>query len=157
MQRERVDPLLKRLTNAKLFLEADFKNIQPNSIRSEILLNMAMFECYSGSTLKRFTNEAKQKFSQSLFHYIKSYKHSDSALTNDEDTEMERASKVMKENLRSTIMKEKPNIKFSDIIGMDEAKKAIKTVVLYPMLFPLQFKGLKPWKGVLLYGVSFSP
>nr|XP_032654359.1 katanin p60 ATPase-containing subunit A-like 2 isoform X2 [Chelonoidis abingdonii] len=46
-----------------------------------------------------------------------------------------------------------PNIKWDDIIGLDEAKRLVKEAVVYPIRYPQLFTGiLSPWKGLLLYG-----
>jgi vacuolar protein-sorting-associated protein 4 len=47
-----------------------------------------------------------------------------------------------------------PSVKWTDIVGLDEAKEALKEAVLLPIKFPHFFEGIrKPWKGILLYGV----
>ena len=49
------------------------------------------------------------------------------------------------------VLKEKPNITFDDIAGLEEAKEAIKEAIIYPVrrpdLFPLGWP-----RGILLYG-----
>jgi katanin p60 ATPase-containing subunit A1 len=48
---------------------------------------------------------------------------------------------------------ENPNVKWEDIIGLDDAKRLVKEAVVYPIKYPQLFKGiLSPWKGLLLYG-----
>jgi len=45
------------------------------------------------------------------------------------------------------------NVKFEDIGGLHEAKRAINEAVVLPLLIPEFFKGIRqPWKGVLLFG-----
>jgi len=48
----------------------------------------------------------------------------------------------------------KPNVKWEDIAGLDEAKAILRQSVVMPAKFPSAFKegGLKPWTGILLYG-----
>lgn len=49
------------------------------------------------------------------------------------------------------VLKEKPNVTFDDIAGLEEAKEAIKEAIIYPIrrpdLFPLGWP-----RGILLYG-----
>ncbi|XP_067005160.2 katanin p60 ATPase-containing subunit A-like 2 [Anabrus simplex] len=46
-----------------------------------------------------------------------------------------------------------PNIKWSDIMGLEGAKRLLKEAVVYPIKYPSLFSGiLAPWKGLLLYG-----
>eukprot|EP00111_Clytia_hemisphaerica_P011623 TCONS_00034166-protein len=48
---------------------------------------------------------------------------------------------------------ENPNVSWSDIIGLNGAKRLVKESVVYPIKYPQLFTGiLSPWKGLLLYG-----
>ncbi|UJR13878.1 hypothetical protein I4U23_000886 [Adineta vaga] len=45
------------------------------------------------------------------------------------------------------------NVTFADVIGLDQAKEALKEAVILPVKFPQLFRGKrKPWAGILLYG-----
>jgi len=51
------------------------------------------------------------------------------------------------------IYSENPNVRWSDIIELDEAKQLLQEAIVMPLRFPQFFTGLlSPWKGVLLYG-----
>jgi katanin p60 ATPase-containing subunit A1 len=51
------------------------------------------------------------------------------------------------------IYQESPNVRFSDIIELDEAKRLLSEAVQLPLRFPQIFTGiLRPWKGILLHG-----
>ncbi|CAD8063680.1 unnamed protein product [Paramecium primaurelia] len=55
--------------------------------------------------------------------------------------------------LQRDICSENPNVRFSDIAGLDQAKRLLKEAVLVPLKYPHFFQGiLEPWKGVLLFG-----
>jgi len=62
-------------------------------------------------------------------------------------------------NLAQTISRdiylESPNVQFSDIVGLEDAKRLVRESVVFPIKYPQLFEGsplLKPWKGLLLYG-----
>lgn len=55
--------------------------------------------------------------------------------------------------LQRDICIDNPNVKFTDIMGLDQAKALLKEAVLLPLKYPQFFVGLlEPWKGVLLFG-----
>ena len=57
------------------------------------------------------------------------------------------------QGLLDTIIAEKPNVKWEDIAGLNEAKKALHEALIMPIKYPDFFVGnVKPWKGILLYG-----
>merc|ERR1719483_812329 len=61
--------------------------------------------------------------------------------------------KKMQGKLSDAIVVEKPNIKWSDVAGLEAAKEALKEAVILPIKFPHLFTGnRKPWRGILLYG-----
>lgn len=57
-------------------------------------------------------------------------------------------------SLRRDILQECPRVKWSDIVGLDEAKRLLKEAIILPQKYPQLFTGLRsPWKSVLLYGM----
>lgn len=51
------------------------------------------------------------------------------------------------------IYQESPNVRFDDIIRLDEAKRLLSEAVQLPLKYPTIFTGiLRPWKGILLHG-----
>lgn len=61
--------------------------------------------------------------------------------------------KKFESQLTSAIVVEKPNIKWSDVAGLDGAKESLKEAVILPVKFPHLFTGKrKPWRGILLFG-----
>ena len=56
-------------------------------------------------------------------------------------------------SIRRDIVEECPNTQWSDIVGLDDAKRLLKEAIILPRKFPQLFTGLRsPWKSVLLYG-----
>ncbi|KAK6197441.1 P-loop containing nucleoside triphosphate hydrolase protein [Scheffersomyces amazonensis] len=61
--------------------------------------------------------------------------------------------KKLRGALAGAILSEKPNVKWSDIAGLESAKEALKEAVILPVKFPQLFVGnRKPTSGILLYG-----
>lgn len=60
---------------------------------------------------------------------------------------------MLKGQLSDAILTEKPNVKWDDVCGLQNAKNALKQAVILPIRFKEIFTGSrKPWKGILLYG-----
>jgi len=61
--------------------------------------------------------------------------------------------KKLQSKLEGAIVIEKPNVKWTDVIGLEGAKEALKEAVILPIKFPHLFTGKRtPWKGLLLFG-----
>ncbi|KAH7819263.1 Vacuolar protein sorting 4D (Vps4D) [Monocercomonoides exilis] len=61
--------------------------------------------------------------------------------------------KGLKDALEGAIVREKPNVKWSDVAGLEQAKQFLKEAVVLPIKFPDLFdEKRRPWKGILLYG-----
>ena len=57
--------------------------------------------------------------------------------------------------MQQAILIEEPNVNWSDIAGLDQAKEFLKEAVILPYQFPQLFTGKrKPSNAILLYGVS---
>lgn len=55
--------------------------------------------------------------------------------------------------ISQAIVAEKPNVKWSDVAGLEQAKDLLKEAVILPVRFPELFQGKRtPWRGILLYG-----
>jgi len=71
----------------------------------------------------------------------------------DEDGDEDPESKKLRGALAGAILSDKPNIKWEDVAGLEQAKEALKEAVILPIKFPHLFTGKRqPWKGILLYG-----
>ncbi|KAG2327370.1 hypothetical protein Bca4012_036376 [Brassica carinata] len=59
----------------------------------------------------------------------------------------------LRAGLNSAIVREKPNIKWTDVAGLESAKQALQEAVILPVKFPQFFTGKRrPWRAFLLYG-----
>ncbi|EFA85458.1 AAA ATPase domain-containing protein [Heterostelium album PN500] len=71
----------------------------------------------------------------------------------DDDEDVDPEDKKRNDSLSSSILTEKPNVKWDDVAGLHQAKEYLKEAVIFPIKFPQMFTGKrKPWKGILLYG-----
>ena len=70
-----------------------------------------------------------------------------------EDERLKNIEPKMIELIKNEIMDSKATVSWGDIAGLEYAKKIIKEVIVYPMLRPDIFTGLRrPPKGILLFG-----
>ncbi|GAX21419.1 vacuolar protein-sorting-associated protein 4 [Fistulifera solaris] len=61
--------------------------------------------------------------------------------------------KKLRGALAGAIVTEKPNVRWEDVAGLENAKESLKETVILPTKFPQLFTGKrKPFKGILLYG-----
>ncbi|KAH8939321.1 hypothetical protein BDL97_15G032100 [Sphagnum fallax] len=59
----------------------------------------------------------------------------------------------LRSGLNSAIIREKPNVKWADVAGLESAKQALQEAVILPVKFPQFFTGKRrPWRAFLLYG-----
>uniref|UniRef100_A0A8C4S1Y6 vesicle-fusing ATPase n=1 Tax=Erpetoichthys calabaricus TaxID=27687 RepID=A0A8C4S1Y6_ERPCA len=71
----------------------------------------------------------------------------------DSDEEIDPEKKKFQNQLQGAIVMEKPNVKWSDVAGLEGAKEALKEAVILPIKFPHLFTGKRtPWRGILLFG-----
>ncbi|KAI1235646.1 hypothetical protein IHE44_0002530 [Lamprotornis superbus] len=60
---------------------------------------------------------------------------------------------VSSHTLTGAIVMERPNVRWSDVAGLEGAKEALKEAVILPIKFPHLFTGKRtPWRGILLFG-----
>lgn len=54
--------------------------------------------------------------------------------------------------MENAILMERPDIRFTDVAGLETAKIALNEAVIMPIKIPHLYKRIDPWKGILLYG-----
>ncbi|CAH0407494.1 unnamed protein product [Chilo suppressalis] len=57
------------------------------------------------------------------------------------------------ETLERDILQKNPDVRWKDVIGLEDAKSVLQEAMVLPLVMPDYFKGIRrPWKGVLLTG-----
>ncbi|MFX1391257.1 MAG: AAA family ATPase [Promethearchaeota archaeon] len=57
------------------------------------------------------------------------------------------------DTISGTIVTESPNVKWSDIAGLENVKQALREAIVLPIAKPELFTGARrPWSGILLFG-----
>ena len=76
----------------------------------------------------------------------------------DNKSEEDKENNKFKDQLSGAIVVEKPNVKWSDVAGLDQAKEALKEAVILPTKFPHLFKVkiLKKLKKISNFGRKFK-
>ncbi|XP_066996603.2 vacuolar protein sorting-associated protein 4 [Anabrus simplex] len=116
-----------------------------DSIRSKCLQYLDRAE-----KLKEYLSKGKSK--KPVKAGESSSKSDDKKSDSDSDTEDPEKKKLLAK-LEGAIVLEKPDVKWSDVAGLEMAKEALKEAVILPIKFPHLFTGKRiPWKGILLFG-----
>jgi len=111
---------------------------------------------------------AKEAITQKIRNYLKRAEEIDELLKNPtkekkkkqttggsggSDEEGDEEENALKKSLGQAIVMERPNVKWSDVAGLETAKALLQEAVILPVAFGHFFRGKRePWKGILLYG-----
>ena len=69
------------------------------------------------------------------------------------DTQARRGAATIDAQIDSEVLAETPNVKWDDVAGLDDAKRALQEAVVLPSLRSDLFQGIRsPDSGILLYG-----
>jgi len=59
----------------------------------------------------------------------------------------------LRQSLSDAVVTERPNVRWDDVAGLENAKKALDEAIVLPRKYPQLFVGKRqPWKAILLYG-----
>lgn len=88
---------------------------------------------------------------QTTHHEVEEQRHTLKPLPNfDGDPEL----RSLALSIRRDIVQECPGVAWSDIVGLDDAKRLLQEAIILPRKYPQLFTGLRsPWKSALLYGM----
>lgn len=117
-----------------------------NAVRIRVLSYVTRAE-----EIERELSNAASRSSSSTVGSNNNNNNSNTALTSKSSEFVD--AEHLKSAIRDTIVQESPHVKFTDVVGLEEAKVTLREAVVYPRKFPQIFTGLRrPWSGILLYG-----
>ena len=107
-----------------------------------------------------FINDQKPKYKDSPSLYSNELKNNinkNNVCNNNNTANKKDDKKIITNDLRDKVLSEivenKPDVKFSDVVGLKEAKQILREIIIVPNLRPDLFKGLRaPPRGLLLFG-----
>ncbi len=145
--------LAKRATeedNKKNYAEA--MKLYENSV--QYFLHALKYETQSDSSKASIRDKCKQYLdrAEKLKNHINGKKEKKPVKTgaepskkdskdDDSDSDSDPEKKKMQSKLEGAIVVEKPNVKWSDVAGLESAKEALKEAVILPIKFPHLFTG----------------
>lgn len=92
---------------------------------------------------------------ENLKEFLMSQQKSVDKPADDEDEESIGTLKKKMESLRHIESVNAERVNLSDVIGLLDAKNALKQAIIHPVRFRDHYSGgREAWKGILLYGVS---
>lgn len=86
-----------------------------------------------------------------MFFVLSSPKGNSNESDNSDD---DRDSKMLKAKIKNSVVGEKFNISYDDIVGLKDVKSVLNETVIFPLRYPSLMSKIGPWKGILLFGVS---
>ena len=113
--------------------------------------------------LANIINDIKSKPKDSPSYYMNqnrnynNYNNMNNNANNNNNAPKQDDKKIITNDLREKVLSEiverKPDVKFTDVIGLKEAKEILREIIIVPNLRPDLFKGLRaPPRGLLLFG-----
>ena len=103
-------------------------------IKDEILLAFVSLKLFSKYL------ERAEKLKQHVSGQAQPKKPVKEGGSTDNKSEEDKENNKFKDQLSGAIVVEKPNVKWSDVAGLDQAKEALKEAVILPTKFPHLFK-----------------
>ena len=139
-------------------------NYQGLDAKQEVAKFLKETELAAQERKKKITSiitDLKKKPKDSPSYYMnekpKFNNNANNNVNNNANAPKEEDKKIITNDLRDKVLSEiverKPDVKFSDVIGLKEAKEILREIIIVPNLRPDLFKGLRaPPRGLLLFG-----
>ena len=110
-----------------------------------------------GTTNKQETNKQKDKKTLNNNNNKSTNNNNNKSTNNNKSSHNnnDNNSEDMSSKFSDCFLQGKSKLSWKDIIGLKQAKEALKEAIVLPIMYPQLFEGKrKPWKGILLYGPS---
>ena len=131
---------------------------EKNEARRKLLMERMDGYMVRAEELRDHVNKEKEKSSDKASSAASNDKDGKAAAadgSNKENNkkELDEDQKKLRGALSGAVMVEKPDVKWDDVAGLENAKESLKETVILPVKFPKLFTGKRvPFKGILLYG-----
>jgi vacuolar protein-sorting-associated protein 4 len=127
--------------------------LDENPNNKSVYKNRAMEYCQRAQMLKNPSNVNSKPEEKKEEKKSEDKKPEEKKEEKKEESKDDAETKKLMDSLSGCVVTEKPNVKWSDVAGLEKAKEALQEAVILPLKFPQLFTGKrKPWKGILLYG-----
>ncbi|MCP4761002.1 MAG: ATP-binding protein [archaeon] len=137
------------LDHAKKYKEARIKYVEA----AEILLEFMKYN--KNPNLKQLCNNKIGEYIERARQLHN--KRPKLKVDSENEEELSKEDQKLINSIKGTILVEKPDESWEDIIGLTTPKQALREAVILPVTHPELFNGVrKPWNGILIFGPSGS-
>ena len=130
------------------YADVDYKKKQKEEIAQ-------MIRDAEGSNQKKNYNMPKNNNNTNNYNNTPNIQNNNTNKTNSNAKKDDKSivTNDLRDKILSEIVESKPDVKFDDVVGLQEAKQILKEIIIIPNLRPDLFTGLRsPPRGLLLFG-----